>query len=123
MEQGIPSQPPPFPNNQAMNGDPLEIMHEEWEQMERRLKNIVVHGLKEATEEQDDAGQIRDLLEVVSQGLSPDFQAYKTGPKNSSRPRVTVVKFGTTELSDTYLANSINLKGKEKFEKVILSHN
>jgi hypothetical protein len=105
-----------------MNGDPLKIIHEEWEQMEIRRKNIVVHGLKEATDEQDDAGQIGYLLEEISQGLTP-FQAYRTGPKNSSRPRAIVIKFETTELRDTYLANAINLKGKEKLKKVILAPN
>jgi hypothetical protein len=58
--------------------DPLSLMHEELQQVERR-SNLVVHGLQEAAEGQGDGDLVGDLLEQVVQGGSPDLQVYGTG--------------------------------------------
>jgi hypothetical protein len=100
--------------------DPVTLMHEEMQQVERRRANLVIHGLKEGQGEED-GNQIADLLEKVVEGGAPDFQAYRTGKSTQDRPRTTVVKFKSAELRDKYLYNAKNLKGKEEYKRVSLA--
>jgi hypothetical protein len=91
-------------------------MHEEMQQVERRRGNLVIHGLQEAAEGQDDGDLVGDLLEQVVPGGTPDFQVYRTGKGAQDRPRTTVVKLKSAELRDKYLNSAKNIKGKDEYE-------
>ena len=101
--------------------DPLNLLHDEMEQMERRRNNIVIHGLEEATEGTD-GEKVKEVFGITNPEEELNFQVlYRTGQRDPRRPRAMVIRFKEVGQKDRVLTNAAKLRGKEEFKKVYLA--
>ena len=102
--------------------DPLNLLHDELDQMERRHNNIVIHGLEEAPEGQMDGVKVKKVFCITNPEEELNYQVlYRTGQRDPRRPRALVIRFKEAGQKDRVLINATKLRGEEEFKKVYLA--
>ena len=103
------------------NGTPVQFVPE-WVLRERKKNNIIIFGLHEMD---DDLAVIKLLAADLELDLDPSCDIvhnFPVGTSNNGNVRPLVVKFACLEKKDAMLLNAKKLKGKEKWNGVVVTH-
>ena len=103
------------------NGTPVQFVPE-WVLRERKKNNIIIFGLHEMD---DDLAVIKLLAADLELDLDPSCDIvhnFHVGTSNNGNVRPLVVKFACLEKKNAMLLNAKKLKGKEKWNGVVVTH-
>ena len=103
------------------NGTPVQFVPE-WVLRERKKNNIIIFGLHEMD---DDLAVIKLLAADLELDLDPSCDIvhnFRVGTSNNGNVRPLVVKFACLEKKNAMLLNAKKLKGKEKWNGVVVTH-
>ena len=111
------------PTNSATtnNGTPVQFVPE-WVLRERKKNNIIIFGQQETD---DDLAMIKLLAGDLDLDLDPAtdiLHHFRVGTSNSSTLRPLVVKFACSENKKAMLLKAKKLKGMEKWNGVVITH-
>ena len=111
------------PTNSATtnNGTPVQFVPE-WVLRERKKNNIIIFGQRETD---DDLAMIKLLAGDLDLDLDPAtdiLHHFRVGTSNSSTLRPLVVKFACSENKKAMLLKAKKLKGMEKWNGVVITH-
>ena len=111
------------PTNSATtnNGTPVQSVPE-WVLRERKKNNIIIFGQRETD---DDLAMIKLLAGDLDLDLDPAtdiLHHFRVGTSNSSTLRPLVVKFACSENKKAMLLKAKKLKGMEKWNGVVITH-
>ena len=98
----------------------MEDIHEENEKKNRE-NNIILHGVAEGTEEEDKA-LVNSLIKEVCIGAVHPRLCIRVGTKNATKNRPIKVTFNSLQEKAKLMSNLSNLKGKESFSKISITH-
>ena len=102
-------------------GTPVQFVPE-WVLRERKRNNIIIFGQQETD---DDLALIKLLAGDLDLDLDPSTDIvhhFRVGTSNSSNLRPLVVKFACTEKKRAILMMAKKLKGMEKWNGVVITH-
>ena len=103
------------------NGTPVQFVPE-WVLRERKRNNIIIFGQQETD---DDLALIKLLAGDLDLDLDPSTDIvhhFRVGTSNSSNLRPLVVKFACSEKKKAMLLKAKKLKGMEKWNGVVITH-
>ena len=103
------------------NGTPVQFVPE-WVLRKRKKNNIIIFGLHEMD---DDLAVIKLLAADLELDLDPSCDIvhnFRVGTSNNGNVRPLVVKFACLEKKNAMLLNAKKLKGKEKWNGVVVTH-
>ena len=103
------------------NGTPVPFVPE-WVLRERKKNNIIIFGQRETD---DDLAMIKLLAGDLDLDLDPATDIvhhFRVGTSNSSTLRPLVVKFACSENKKAMLLKAKKLKGMEKWNGVVITH-
>ena len=103
------------------NGTPVQFVPE-WVLRERKKNNIIIFGQRETD---DDLAMIKLLAGDLDLDLDPAtdiLHHFRVGTSNSSTLRPLVVKFACSENKKAMLLKAKKLKGMEKWNGVVITH-
>ena len=98
----------------------LEDIHEENEKKNRE-NNIILYGAAEGTDEEDKE-LVCNLIKEVCIGAVHPRLCVRIGMKNESKNRPIKVTFSSFQDKQKLMNNLSNLKGKESFNKISITH-
>ena len=103
------------------NGTPVQFVPE-WVLRERKKNNIIIFGLHEMD---DDLAVIKLLAADLELDLDPSCDIvhnFRVGTSNNGNVRPLVVKFACLEKKNAMLLKAKKLKGMEKWNGVVVTH-
>ena len=103
------------------NGTPVQFVPE-WVLRERKKNNIIIFGLHEMD---DDLAVIKLLAADLELDLDPSCDIvhnFRVGTSNNGNVRPLVVKFACLEKKNAMLLKAKKLKGMEKWNEVVVTH-
>ena len=103
------------------NGTPVQFVPE-WVLRERKKSNIIIFGLHEMD---DDFAVIKLLAADLELDLDPSCDIvhnFRVGTSNNGNVRPLVVKFACLEKKNAMLLKAKKLKGMEKWNGVVVTH-
>ena len=103
------------------NGTPVQYVPE-WVLRERKKNNIIIFGLHEMD---DDLAVIKLLAADLELDLDPSCDIvhnFRVGTSNNGNMRPLVVKFACLEKKNAMLLKAKKLKGMEKWNGVVVTH-
>ena len=103
------------------NGTPVQFVPE-WVLRERKKNNIIIFGLHEMD---DDLAVIKLLAADLELDLDPSCDIvhnFRVGTSNNGNMRPLVVKFACLEKKNAMLLKAKKLKGMEKWNGVVVTH-
>ncbi|MEC7659153.1 MAG: hypothetical protein VYB41_03615 [Bacteroidota bacterium] len=103
------------------NGTPVQFVPE-WVLRERKKNNIIIFGLHEMD---DDLAVIKLLAADLELDLDPSCDIvhnFRVGTSNNGNVRPLVVKFAFLEKKNAMLLKAKKLKGMEKWNGVVVTH-